>query len=273
MGAWNGLAWALRLLGEYRAAFDVLQEALDYGQETLGSEHIATLRSVNAFTIACRRLPGRRAEALETSRSILELSRRRFGLDHPETLAISISLSNLLRTIGEESHGEALTLAEDVVARFPAAFGPQHPYNYGCLGNQAVLVRVGGEPAEARRLNEAARDGLDLGLGRDHHYTLTVTTNLASDLALLGLAEEAVALGEDTLERLTSLLGAEHPATLACAANLGLDKIAAGDKAGGRALREETLARYRTILGESNPDTLVAVDGGRLDPDFDPLPV
>jgi tetratricopeptide (TPR) repeat protein len=270
IGAWNGLAWSLRLLGEYRASFDVCQEALDYGQDALGPEHIHTLRIANAFAIVCRRFPDRRLEALEMSRNILDLFTRRFGDGHPDTLAITINLSNLLRTISDEHHDEALKLAESAVERFPAAYGSQHPYNFACIGNQALLKRVTGDAAEARRLNEVALAGLDSSLGRDHHFTLSVATNLASDLAELGLADEARALGEDTHERLKSLLGARHPATLGCAANLALDKFAVGDEEGGWAFQRETLEIYRDALGEQNPDTVVAVGGRRLDPDFDP---
>jgi tetratricopeptide (TPR) repeat protein len=273
LAAWNGLAWALRLLGDYRAALDVLQEALDFGQEDLGTEHIATLRSTNAFTIVSRKFPDRRPEALEMAQSSFDLSRRRFGEDHPDTLAIGISLSNMLRTISEEHHARAFELAKDTVARYPAAYGPEHPYNYGCLGNQALLTRIQGDAIEARRLNEEALAGLDARLGRDHHYTLTVSTNLASDLAMLGLLDEAQELGQNTLDRLTSLLGQEHPSTLGCAANLALDKIAAGDEQGGLELQERTLAQMREWLGEANPDTVVAARGGRLDPDFDPPPI
>lgn len=273
LSVWNGLAWALRMTGAYHDALDVNHEAWEYGQEALGPEHIATLRAMNGFTIVCRHFPSWHAEALETARKGLELSRRRFGKDHPDTLAIAISLSNLLRTISEDRHDEALRLAADTAARYPSAYGPEHPYNYGCLGNLALLRRVMGDADEARQMNSGALVGLDARLGRDHHYALTVATNLASDLAALGLAREARDLGEDTLPRLTALLGADHPATLACAANLALDVIATGDRGGGRTLREETLARYRQTLGDEDPDTVVATRGGRLDPDFDPPPI
>ena len=273
LGAWIGLAWALRLLGEYENARDLLQEGLDYGKAKLGAEHLATLRSVNAFTIVSRKFPGQRAEALEMSESSFELSRRRFGEKHPDTLAIGISLSNMLRTISDDRHADALELADAMVSGYPSAYGAEHPYNYGCIGNLALLKRVSGDAAGARKLNVEALAGLDARLGRDHHYTLTVATNLASDLAELDSAEEARDLGVDTHDRLKALLGEDHPATLGCAANLALDMMAAGDDAGGRALQAETFALYRKTLGDANPDTVVAMAGGRLDPDFDPPPI
>ena len=51
------------------------------------------------------------------------------------------------------------------------------------MANLAMLRRLTGDPAEARRLNETALAGLDARLGRDHLFYLTTALNLASDLA------------------------------------------------------------------------------------------
>lgn len=273
LGAWIGLSWTLRLMGQYREALDLSQEARDYGEDQLGPEHLSTLRSVNGYTIVCRRLPDKRLEALELVKTILDLSSRRFGEGHPDTLAIAVSLSNLLRTISQATHGEALALAESTVARYPNVYGEDHPYNYGCMSNLALLKRVTGDPAAARALDDRALQALTAGLGPDHHYTLTVAMNLASDLALLGLARDARRLGEDTLPRLTALLGADHPHTLGCAANLALDLIATGDAGAGKSLQDKTLKRFGETQGSDFPDTLAIAAGRRLDPDFDPPPI
>jgi tetratricopeptide (TPR) repeat protein len=275
LGAWIGLAWTLRLMGLYQEAFDVSQDAWDYGQDPdgLGPEHLSTLRSVNGYTIVCRRIPEKRPEALELAKATLDLSSRRFGEDHPDTLAIAVSTSNLLRTVSDAHHGEALALAESTVARYPGVYGENHPYNYGCLSNLALLRRVTGDADTARALDEQALEGLTAGLGPDHHYTLTVAMNLASDLAVLGLAQDARRLGEVTLAKLTALLGADHPHTLGCAANLALDLIAVGDEAAGKSLQDQTLKRYEQAQGADFPDTVVAAAGNRLDPDFDPPPI
>ena len=275
LGAWIGLSWTLRLMGQYREAFDLSQDARDFGQESsgLGPEHPSTLRSVNGYTIVCRRLPEKRMDALEIARATYDLALRRFGESHPDTLAIAVSVSNLLRTISGDYHGEALALAETTVARYPRVYGEDHPYNYGCLSNLALLRRMTDAFVEARALDEQALAGLTAGLGADHHFTLTVATNLASDLSVLGLPLEARRLGEETLPKLSALLGADHPHTLGCAANLALDLMATGDKDAGKALQEKTLKRYEETQGPDFPDIVVAAEGNRLDPDFDPPPI
>jgi tetratricopeptide (TPR) repeat protein len=272
LGAYIGMSWTLRLLGQFQEAFDVGQEARDYaeGTEGLGQEHVSTLRAVTAYTIVSRRIPQMREEALELARATLELSTSRYGEYHPETLAIGISLSNLLRTIGDEYRAEALALAESTVGRYPRVYGVNHPYNFGCRSNLALLRRVMGDPASAREIDEEALQGLKAGLGPDHHFTLTVAINLASDLALLGLPEEARRLGEDTWPRLSSLLGATSEHTLGCMANLALDRMAAGDQESGEKLMAEALRLFEQTQGPDFPDAVVARAGKRLDPDFDP---
>jgi tetratricopeptide (TPR) repeat protein len=275
LGAWIGLAWALRVLGEYKDALDVLQEVRDFTQdpEGLAPEHLASLRASNAYTIVCRRIIDLRPEALAISRDIYTVTTRLFGDTHPDTLAVATSLSNMLRSTSEEHHPEALVLAESIVARYSKAYGLEHPYYYGSQGNLALLKRVTGDAPGARELDEYALNGLDARLGRDHHYSLTVAMNLATDLAELGLPQKARALGEDTLPRLQALLGEDHPQALGCAANLALDRIAAGDIAAGEELQKEALERYRQTLPNDHPDAVVALEYRRLDPDFDPPPI
>jgi tetratricopeptide (TPR) repeat protein len=271
LGAYTGLAWAVRMCGQVEEARDVSLDAWEYGRVLLGPEHLASLRSANAYSIACRDIPAVREDALRIARDIFDTSSRLFGDGHPDTLAIAINLTNLLRTTGQ--FDEALELAERTVARYPEAYGEEHPYRYGCLGNLALLRRLTGRLAEARTLDEQALHGLEKQLTRDHHYSLTVAVNLASDLAELEETEDARKLGSGTLRRMRTVLGDDHPATLGCAANLSLDLRTAGDEDGSEALAAETTERYLATLGPDHPDVVVVAAGGRLDLDFDPPPI
>jgi tetratricopeptide (TPR) repeat protein len=272
IGAWFGISWTLRLRGQFDDALDVAQDARDYGQEEsgLGADHLFTLRAVNAFLIASRRLPDKRADAIEESREVLDLATRRHGESNPDTLAIAIGMSNLMRTTDVSYHEKALELAEATVGRFAAVYGASHPYHYGCMTNLAVLKRVTGDAAKARELDQEAFRGLTNLLGQDHHYTLTVAVNLASDLAALGRLAEARTLGEETLRRLTAQLGPAHAHTLGCAANLALDTIAAGDEEGGTELQGKTQRLLADTYGKDSADYMAAASGDRLAPDFDP---
>jgi tetratricopeptide (TPR) repeat protein len=271
LGAWTGLAWAVRMTGNYPEARDVSEDAWEYGREALGPEHLATLRSANGVTIASRRIPASREDALVTARANLELAARVYGEGHPDTLSIAINVTNLQRTTGRIE--EALELAEDTVTKYPAVYGDDHPYNYVCLANLAVLKRINGDAEAACELNAQILDGLDRRLSRGHHYPLTVAVNLASDLAATDRVAEARTLGEDTLPRLRALLGENHPSVVGSAVNLSLDRRAMGDRNGADALLNDSMARYEATLGTEHPDAIVAAQGGRLDLDFDPPPI
>jgi hypothetical protein len=271
LSSWYQMAWALRLQGKHQAARDVGEDALDYGRERLGADHPATVRTATGLSVALRRISATREAAVELARDTYELARNRHGEDHPDTVAAAISLSNSLRTIGQ--FADALVLADQAVGAFANIYGPDHPYNYGCLGNLAVMRRVTEEPEEARRLDEAALAGLTHRLGLQHDYTLMVAINLASDLALVGQREEACKLGQDTRRRLVDLLGPDDQLTLACAANLALDLHAEGALAESAEMHADTVSRYAASLGASHPDTVVATRGGRIDFDFDPVPL
>jgi tetratricopeptide (TPR) repeat protein len=269
--AWYQMAWALRLQGDYSAARDVGEDALDYGRERLGADHPATIRTATALSIALRRITSGREEGLQMARETHDVALKRHGQVHPDTMAAAMNLINSLRTTGEI--GPALELADETARAYPAVYGDDHPYYYGCLGNLALMRRVVGDKDEALRMNERAFEGLARRLGPDHDYTLQVAVNLASDLALLGDVEAACKRGQDTRERLIRLSGANDPLTLGCSANLALDLRAAGALAEADWLEQETLRLYAETLGPAHPDPVVAAARERLDFDFDPPPI
>jgi tetratricopeptide (TPR) repeat protein len=268
---WNTLAWAVRLEGLYTEARDLGEEALDYGRQRLGPDHYSTMRAAIGLSVAMRRTAPGRQEAMQLATDVLEVCKRRFGEGHPDTLAAAINLANVQRNNGLLR--EAAALAENTVVQYPNVYGPEHPYNYGCRSNLALLRRVTGDPAGARDLNVKALEGLDARLTRDHTYSLVVAINLASDLAELKEPAAARKLGEDTRERLARLLGKEHPFTLGSSVNLVLDRRAVGATAEADLLYADTMRSYEATIGLTHPDAVVAAEGGRLDFDFDPLPL
>ena len=267
----TGLARAVRLCGNFTEARDLGQDARVYGLHELGPEHYLTLRAAIDLSIAMRKIPADYDEALELAADTFEHCRQRRGEQNPDTMAAAISLSNILRTVGQLA--EALELAVTTAEQYPCVYGPEHPYNYGCIGNLALLRRLTGDFRTARRLNEAALEGLDAKLSRDHFVSLTVAVNLASDLAALDDIEAARALGEDSLARLTRLFGEDHFLTLSGAANLALDLAADGAAEEARMLSVTTTSRCGHVLGPNDPLTEAAASGSRINVDFDPPPI
>ncbi|HTU72384.1 MAG TPA: FxSxx-COOH system tetratricopeptide repeat protein [Trebonia sp.] len=270
LNSWTGLARAVRLCGNYGQARDLGEDARHYGMHELGSEHHLTLRGAIDLSIAMRMIPAYRDDAFELASEMLELCKRRRGGENADTMAATISVSNVLRTNGDVDR--ALALATSTSEIYPGVYGPAHPYNYGCMGNLAVLRRLDGDPAEARRLNEIALAGLDQRLTRNHLFSLTVALNLASDLAAAGNASAARALGVDSMRRLTTLLGNYHPLTLGCASNLVLDLRADGADEEAELLSAKTQAGFERFPETEHPMSGSSA-GPRLDFDFDPPPI
>jgi hypothetical protein len=190
---------------------------------------------------------------------------------NPDTMAAAISLSNIQCMLGQTD--KALALAAVTAEKYPSVYGADHPYNYGCMANLAMLRRLTGDPAEARRLNETALAGLDARLTRDHLFSLIVAVNLASDLAALGETGQARALGEDCLDRMTRLLGGQHLVTLGSAANLMLDLRADGANERADVLLAETMSGLERTLEAGHPVAEAIAGGPRINWDIDPPPI
>jgi tetratricopeptide (TPR) repeat protein len=267
LNSWTGLARAVRLCGNLLQARDLGKDARSYGLHELGPEHHLTLRATIDLSIAMRGIPDDHNEALELAREVLERCKRR-GDQNPDTLAATVSMSNIRWVMGDLS--QALELATTAAEIYPSVYGTDHPYNYGCMGNLALLRRLAGDPAEARRLNEAALAGLEERLTRDHLFTLTVAANLASDFAAMNNFGQARALGEESVTRLTRMLGEDHWFTLGCASNLALDLRAVGAYGEADALSARTQIGYQRTM---NPEYVLAAAGTRLHFDFDPPPI
>jgi hypothetical protein len=271
LNSWTGLARAVRLCGNFIQARDLGQEARIYGLHELGPEHHLTLRAATDLSIAMRRIESNHDEALELAADTLALCKRRRGELNADTMAAAISLSNMQRSVGLTE--EALALAAATAKGYPSVYGATHPYNYGCMGNLALLRRLTQDPEEARRINAFALSELDEKLTRKHFFSLTIAVNLASDLALLGQVAEARALGTDSMAKLVELLGEDHPLTLSCALNLALDLRADGADEAAATLSVATMSRCVRTLGLNDQLAQAATAGSRVDVDFDPPPI
>lgn len=264
-----GLARAVRLCGNFAAARDLGADAYAFGREELGAEHFLTLRAATDLSIALRRIPDGREEALELAEEVLQASTRLFAEKNPGTMAAAVSLSNIQRTMARLD--DALGLARQSRDNYQQVFGSNHPYTMACTGNLALLYRLMGDLAQARALDKSAHDGLAQRLSEDHFYTLTVAVNLASDLAALAATAAARDLGVQILDRLR--VGEDHPLALGCAANLALDLRAAGDSDAADALLARTMSGYSRMLGADHPEAQAAAAGERINFDFDPPPI
>ena len=266
----NNLARDVRLCGDYSEAYFMAEDTYAACRNILGAAHPVTLRAARDLVVAERLAVGGTEETVEHAVDVLEQHEKRHGKSHPATLAAATALVNTWREAGDLD--DAVPLAEHVANLAPEVYGADHPFWYAVRGNLALVLRLGGTIPRARELHATSRDRLKVLLKDDHPYTLTCAMGLASDLAASGDVPEAQRLGQETRDRISKVLGPDHPMTLACAMNLALDLQTMGRQADADQLRSDTLERYANTLGNHHPATLAALDGKRLEFDFDPPP-
>jgi tetratricopeptide (TPR) repeat protein len=254
-----GLAFDLFGLGDYAGAGEVLA-AVRPG--AVAEDHPFALWASRVAAMAARRrcLP----DALVTAETTVELTRRRFGELHVETLGAIVTLANAASATGDP--GRAHELLERVVTRFGSLLGDDHPFTLAASAGLAGVVRADGRHAEARRIDQEALHGLRRSVGADHPFTLACANGYATDLFGLGERQEAQQIAVDTWQRSHLLRGAEHPDTLACAWNAVLD-------GGDEEARHQVIAALAKAYGEGHPMLARVATGERLETEVDLPPL
>ncbi|MGK5681061.1 FxSxx-COOH system tetratricopeptide repeat protein [Actinoplanes sp. URMC 104] len=252
------LAFDLFGLGDYAAA----AEMAVVRPGTVGEDHPFALWAARSAAMAARRRGEPRAVPL--AETAVELTRRRFGDLHVETLAAGVSLANAVRETGD--FDRAHELLERAVIRYHSVLGDDHPFTLAASAVLAGVVRATGRYAEARHIDDEALGGLRRSVGPDHPFTMSCANGYATDLFGLGERQEAQQLAAETWQRSRLIRGPEHPDTLACAWNAALD---GGDE---EALNQVTAALAKAY-GEGHPVLARVARGERLETDVDLPPL
>jgi len=241
--------------GAYREAEDVLRTVAEAREQTLGAEHIDSLRSRARLAYAQYR-QGKYNETIAGFREIVAVAERVFGPEHPDTLLAKNGLAIALDNGGKPAEAEAehrriLTIREKVL-------GPEHPDTLRTRNNIALTLDRQGRHAEA--VNEY-RQVIDLEnkiLGLEHPDTLRSRSSLAYALDHQGKFAEAELNLRDVIRLQERVLGPEHPDTLI--SRLRLDKALMSQRKFAEAETDlrDLIAREEKILGPEHPDTLSA---------------
>ena len=264
----NLVAFDLRSLGRYAESLDITRTVVRTFAAMSGPENPDFLNARMGFAAALSKA-GHYWDALRESEDVVQRSREYLGADHIYTLRAAINLVDGRRRVGDL--GAALELGREVRDRYPQA---GLPVDFGCaaLVSLASVLRVSGQPEEARRYDLQATEGLIDSYGDAHPLTLLVSVNYASDLAACGDLAAAIRLGRDTLARCRTALGEDHPDTLIATSNLALDEAASGNRVRADRLFANAMHRYAQTLTAGHPQALAAARRIRLTAEVEPLP-
>ena len=181
--------------------------------------------------------------------------KRVLGADHPDTLAVRMSLAIAYQRAGRIA--EAIMLFEQTLADRKRVLGTDHPDTLAVRMSLANAYRDARRTAEAITLHEQNLADQERVLGDDHPETLTTRNNLALAYRDVGRTTEAITLHEQNLADRKRVLGADHPQTLRTRNNLASDYRAAGRTAEAIALHKQTLTDQERVLGADHPNTLL----------------
>ena len=188
----------------------------------------------------------------------LELDRRVFGDDDPQTLGSQQQLGRLRRVQGRFE--EARKLYEDTLARRRRVQGENHPDTVGAINDVAVILDRLGSP-EAESMYREARQRFMALAGPDDPETLRATGNLGQLLARVGKYDEAERLLRESYEGRRRTIGDDHPDTINISTRLAFAmryRKAWGD---AELLMRDALERSRRVFGENHPNTIFAENG------------
>ncbi|WP_344599441.1 tetratricopeptide repeat protein [Streptomyces glaucus] len=195
-------------------------------------------------------------QAIEYDETVLRLSSRIHGPDHPDTLSARHNLAVSYSAAGRVQ--DALDLRERVLADRERVLGPDHPDTLSARHNLAASYSVAGRAQEALDLGERVLADRERVLGLDHPDTLTARHNLATSYGDAGRVQDALDLRERVLADRERVLGPDHPDTLKARNNLAASYSDAGCIHDALDLGERVLADRERVLGPDHPDTLRA---------------
>lgn len=244
---------ALRELGEYRAAYEMIESTLARAETVVGPRNPLTLALRNAFG-ADLRARGEFSRARELDLDTLHLHEEQFGFDDPQTLRVrnNVALDYGLDCRYEEAqrlHEEVYIMQRDDASEVVT---PSEMLNSQV--GMARAVRLCGNFASARDLGEDAYAFGRDELGAEHYLTLRAATDLSIALRRIPDGrEEGLELAQRIFELSERLFGETHPGTLAAGVTLSNNLRTLGRLDEALVEAKRSYDNYRKVYGPDHP--------------------
>jgi serine/threonine protein kinase/lipopolysaccharide biosynthesis regulator YciM len=260
----NTLGTTHLVLGNWRAAIELLTKARTTRNELLGPDDPDTLRSTNDLAAAYQ-AAGMLDEALPLFEQTLEKTKARLGSDHPDAWASMNNLALAYKEAGELD--KALALFGQSLQKQQARFPADDPRTLLTTNNLALTHQAAGDLNLARRLFEQTLVKQQATLPPDHPDTLRTMNNLALTYQATGELNKALQLLEQVLEKEKARHGTDHPLTLRALGMLAKGHLAAGRLDKALPVLQQTLDKLKATLPPDNPlvlESLSALGGAYL---------
>ena len=196
------------------------------------------------------------ASAVNLDKRAYEVYCRRYGLDHPTTLAAMRQL--FIDLIAQGELDKAVEMAEEAIQLHLRVFGEKQTETLDLLQGIATLFEFGGALTESEDIGQRVLEAQRQSLGERHLATLTSMNNLGITLWRQAKFEEAAKINQRILEIAGPTLGENHFLILRVKDNLAQAWVGLGNVTQACKLHEETLPIRRSMLGREHPDTSIA---------------
>ncbi|MET0556055.1 MAG: serine/threonine-protein kinase [Vicinamibacteria bacterium] len=254
----NGLARVMRAKGDYAAAEAMHRECLDLRRRLFGEADPRVIASLNNLAVVLY-LQGK-PEAVARFRENLAATRALVAADHP---LVTTGMANLAGAVADfdGDYDEADALAQDVLRRERATFGPEHTEVARALDNRAAVLLGKGDAVAAEAYHREASAMWRRLFGPEH-------PNLALSLSGLALARQqqgddagADALDRRALAMTRKLVGERTPQAASVLSNLGRALLGQGRLAEAEESFREAVAILEPVDRTARADLAYARTG------------
>ena len=197
-------------------------------------------------------------EAEKWLKACLQMTEKRYGVDHPDTATSLNNLAELYRAMGRYPEAEALYVRSLSICE--QKLGVDHPNTARSLNNLALLYYAMGRYPEAEPLYVRSLSICEQQLGADPPHTATSLNNLAELYRAMGRYPEAEPLYVRSLSIYERQLGADHPSTALGLNNLALLYHVMGRYPEAEPLYVRSLSIYEQQLGADHPSTATSLN-------------
>ena len=244
-------------LGLHADAVPLLKSAFEANQDVLGPDHVETLYSMKALSLAVFN-SGRRKEGLELQEELLERSRRVHGSDHAGTLQAMNNLAGSYIAMGRLDDG-VLDMRRTVCEKYRKILGPRARATIDAQGDVAAFhFQTGSWETSVEMFEEVLALQREVN-GPEYPGAIDALEYLARSCRRTDRRGEAVGMMEEVLVLREKVQGPRHHAALGSKSNLAFFYLADDRKKEGVRMLEEVRAGFMEACGPGHPDTLKAV--------------
>jgi tetratricopeptide (TPR) repeat protein len=250
----NNLALSYVHNGQIDRAATLAGDSLVLSTSTLGQTHEVTIR-LTYVVAAAETAAGKDQTESQLQRNI-ELCRKAFGEDYPDTLMAKFDLGLHYSHAGD--HRKALGVLEPVVSTALTRLGREHPKTLLFVNDIATVYAANGDDRKAADMLAEVYAIHRQTLGEDHKKTLGTLHNLAAVRINLGDLNEGSKLLRQAYEASTAAFGPNAEGTLLDGSNLAETYRRMGRLDDAWILGSEIVERMNTVLGPTHRYTLSA---------------